>query len=146
MIVKILFLVLFFQAQDIRDNYAQASETKEKSASFLRKLEKINKKSDANLQAYKGAALIISAKYESGIFQKTKLVREGISWIEDAVKLDSKDAEIRMIRHSIQSNIPKILGYYNKLEEDRKYLQSNLSKIEDEALKRFLSLYLKNAK
>ena len=58
--------------------------------------------------------------------------------IEKAVSLDQDNIEIRLIRLSIKSNAPVILGYKLNIEEDKKLIVANREKFTSEPLKKMI--------
>ena len=90
--------------------------------------------------AYKGAGKMLLARYEPLTKRKPK-IKEAIEWIESAVKRDSDNVEIRLIRLSVQENLPKFLKYNDKIEEDRKFVKEALPSIKDKELIEMINGY-----
>ena len=51
--------------------------------------------------------------------------------------------EIRLLRYSIQKKLPKILLYFNEIEEDYNFIINNISTIKDHKTKEFIIQSLK---
>ena len=51
--------------------------------------------------------------------------------------------EIRLLRYSIQKKLPKILLYFNEIEEDYNFIIKNINTIKDEKTKEFIIQSLK---
>ncbi|MEO8515612.1 MAG: hypothetical protein ABI426_02655, partial [Flavobacterium sp.] len=118
---SILFSLFFFANQElpeVREQYFSASKSKENAEKFYTLLSKYNKENKVII-AYKGAATALKSKFTTDRKLKRNLFVEGISMVENAVKSEPNNAEIRLIRLSIQENTPKILKYKSNIEEDK---------------------------
>ncbi len=89
------------------------------------------------LMAYHGAALMTSAQYAFWPFEQLKRFNQGKKILENAVRHDMTNVEIRWIRYVIQKNAPSFLNYSKNLEEDKKFLldYTNLMEGVDNELK-----------
>ena len=107
-LVLILFAFFSFiqNPTDVRDQYYAASKSKQNAEKFYNSLAKYNKDNKTML-AYKGAALALKSKYASDKKDKKELFTEGVTTIENCVKQDPSNIEIRLIRLSVQENTPK---------------------------------------
>ena len=77
--------------------------------------------------AYKGASLAMKAGFSNGLMDRFSLFTDGKKKIEQAVTVDPKNPEIRFIRYCIQANVPSILFYSDKLEEDYEMVINHLT-------------------
>ena len=122
--LSIVCLLFFSGNQDIstvRENYIQASQSKEKANEFNELMVNYTGENKTML-AYKGASIALKAKFATDRKTKKELFTKGITILEQAVKADSNNAEIRLIRLSIQENTPKILNYKANISEDKKLI------------------------
>ncbi len=75
----------------------------------------LSKKTDINnnplLLAYSGVGKALLAKYSFFPWDKLSYVDDGLQLLDNAVKFDSTNLEIRFLRFSVLSNIPSFLGY-----------------------------------
>ncbi|WP_025743161.1 hypothetical protein [Aquimarina pacifica] len=146
--MKILFLViaLFYVPLDevtiveIRNSYKICNESKENAEAFYELTEKALEKEGAIYKGYHGAALALKASFSWNPISKLSYFNKGRKLIDTAIQFDPEDIELRLIRLSIQSNVPKIVGYYHNIEEDRNFIVANIDKVEDAELK----LYIEN--
>jgi hypothetical protein len=146
-IFYILFSLFFSSAQelpDVRETYYSASKSKENAEKFYVLLSKYNKDNKVFL-AYKGAATALKSKFTADKKQRKELFVEGVSMVENAVKSEPNNAEIRLIRLSIQENTPKILKYKANIEEDKKILLNTFDK-QSQPLKEYIKIYTKQSK
>jgi hypothetical protein len=129
----ILFLCISFifpqDLSQVRDKYYYASKTKESAQEFYEMLSDY-KKNNQTLIAYKGAAIVLKSKYTTILKNKKSLFIEGVTLIENAVKNNPDNCEIRLIRLSIQENTPKFLKYNGNIETDKKHILSHFDKLD----------------
>lgn len=144
---SILFSLFFFAGQElpeVREQYFSASKSKENAEKFYTLMSKCNKENKVFL-AYKGAATALKSKFTADKKLKKSLFVDGIAMVENAVKSESNNAEIRLIRLSIQENTPKILKYKSNIEEDKTLILTVFDK-QNASLKEYIKLYIKQSK
>lgn len=140
-------MIFFSGTQDIstvRENYIQASQSKEKADEFCDAMEKYTGDNKTML-AYKGASIALKAKFASDRKIKKDFFIKGVEILEKAVKAEPNNAEIRLIRLSIQENTPKILNYKSNIEEDKKVILSTFDK-QNKAFKEHLKAFVMQSK
>lgn len=74
--------------------------------------------------AYRGLYYFMRAKYLYWPNQKLAAFNTGKKIMEALVILNPNEPEIRLIRYSVQYNVPGILGYSSNLPADKKVLES----------------------
>jgi hypothetical protein len=126
----------------IRTNYQLAVKDKNICSSMIQQLEN-NPESNVHL-AYLGAFQTIWANHIFNPISKLSTFNTGKKNIDKAVNLSPNDVEIIFIRHSVQKNCPKFLGYNVNCEEDEKFLSKNLNSISSVALKNMVEKLLKS--
>jgi hypothetical protein len=82
---------------------------------------------DAVLTAYYGAATAASPACISNPARKISNFRKGKQLLESAVQTSPNNLEIRFLRFATQSKAPSFLGYNSSLNDDKKFILSNLS-------------------
>jgi hypothetical protein len=122
--ILVLFLFLFSNPSitEIRKLYGNVLNSESNAKEFASKLNEVSKEDNKTLVAYKGASLAILSKLEKKVSDKSKKFKEGSSLIEYAVANEPNSIEIRMIRLSVQENVPKIVNYRGNKKEDKKFL------------------------
>ncbi|MHA3787813.1 hypothetical protein ACX0HA_06330 [Flavobacterium hauense] len=128
------------EIEKVRVNYAQAALNKALCREMIKKLKDYN---DPVQQAYLGAFQTIWAKHTLNPFEKLKTFKKGKANIEESVALAPLNAEIRLIRLSIQLNAPGFLGYNDNIEEDRNFILDNKSDIKSESLQKMIDECIK---
>lgn len=101
------------------------------SEKLFEMLQQTAEKSDV-LIAYQGAAEASSADCATFPFAKLKRFNQGKSKLEQAVKNDPMNAEIRFLRFSIQSKAPGFLNYTDAVNQDFDLIISSLSNNDDQ--------------
>lgn len=124
-IIGILFCVNFLsipEISEIRKLYPNASNYQTATLELNSKLSDVTYESNKTLVAYKGASIAMSAKFAKKIKDKINDLKEGAKYIEYAIVSEPKNIEIRLIRLSIQENVPKIANYYKNKKEDATFI------------------------
>lgn len=145
-LLSLCFLMLFVnptpELSSLRISYINAATSKVSAGAFYKTLENISENHDnQTILAYKAASIVLLAKYESGIFSKTRLFNRGTDILEQAIKKAPDNYEARLIRLNIQDNVPWITGYTGDIKEDKAFLIKNYAK-QPEDLKAFTKAYV----
>lgn len=136
--------ILFFQSglESLRESYAKANSSNANTEAFINTAEKASG-SDVIIQGYKAAAQIMEAKITKN--NRKALVKSGATSLEAIIKSNPNNAELRVIRMSVQENIPKIVGYNKNLKEDKTFILNNYSK-QNSALKTYIRKFAMQSK
>ncbi len=70
------------------------------------------------IKAYRGVAEAMLAGISPGVWSKLSIFSRGRTMIDEAVKADWENPEIRFLRFSVQCKAPFILGYSGNLSDD----------------------------
>jgi len=143
-----LFFVLFLSSgslTEIRNLYSKVADSNTNQQKFIEYIQKIETKKPV-FQAYKGASLVLQSKTTTDRKSKKELFVKGAEIIEDAVQKDSDNIEIRMIRLSVQENIPKALKYSSNIEEDVIFIRKSIDATKDVELKLYVQQYIQQSK
>ncbi len=149
--MKLLFsfvttLILFFQNADlesVRERYSTANQSKQNAESFAKMVEKTSS-SDIVFKGYKAASEIVSAKFLKGNDRKTT-ISNGIKSLENNINANPDNTELRLIRLSIQENLPKIIKYNTKINEDKNFILKNYEK-QNNSTKNYIKEFAKTSK
>lgn len=145
--IIILFYLLFPGSRSdlstIRSMYRQSATNENVNEDLIALL---NEKSSTFYRGYKGAAIMMKSKFSKNPFKKLELFRDGQEMLEENIKVDTTDVELRYLRLTIQSNVPGFLNYNSMIEQDKRYLSASLSKIQDTELKKMVSDFLNSEK
>ena len=110
-------------------SFFEASANQAKRAEFHDFLKSVKSKSTV-LRAYYGASKALMAEVVSNPYSKLSYFKEGKELIEDAIKSDPNDAELRYVRFMIQQNTPDFLDYNGEMERDFAYLKTSIQNSE----------------
>lgn len=144
-----LFVVLnFFNNPDIseiRKIYPNAANSESLSKELSSKLSNVTTESDKTLVAYKGASITLMSKFVKKIAEKINDFKEGAKLVEFAVASEPNNIEIRLIRLSIQGNVPKIVKYNSNKKEDKDFILAHY-KEQSGALKEYAKNFILQSK
>ncbi|MBB4808052.1 hypothetical protein HNP38_003392 [Chryseobacterium defluvii] len=140
-------LCLFFQSADIealRNSYAKANQSVTNTQSFIDLTEK-QSSSDAVTSAYKAAAKIMEARITKEKGKRKSFVKSGATSLENIIKSNPNNAELRLIRLSVQENLPKIVGYHSSMKDDKTFILNSYSK-QNTGLKNYIKKFASQSK
>lgn len=128
--------------EDIRKKYQLAVYDSKVANVLSERLNKIDKP-DALTLAYKGSTLALKAKHAWNPYAKLEYMNSFDEIINEAVRRNSEDIEIRFLRYSVQLNTPKYLGLSKNLSEDKSKIVSLIlqKKFKDKDKKLIAEIY-----
>ena len=113
-----------YAVTNLRRQYQLAAADKQAGEKFYQLMAAYTQQ-DAVVLAYKAAAEAIRAR-DASMFNKLTYVQSASRQFDQAVKLDTDNAEIRFLRLSVESNLPAFLGLSGHVDEDRQFLVKTL--------------------
>lgn len=129
----------------IRKMYPNVTKSESNAKEFSEKLSGISNNDAEVLVAYKAASILLDSKFEKKLNDKIERFKEGAKLLESTIKSEPNNIEIRMIRLSIQENVPGITGYKKNIKEDKKYLTDHYAD-QSGALKEYLKDFILQSK
>lgn len=127
--VSLLFVAALPDLSAIRQKYVSASTSEQAAEQLYNMLDKVDDNSkETTTVAYKAAAITLKAKYSGNLLKKKNYFTRGATLLEDVIKRDSDNYEVRLIRLNIQENAPKITGYHKNKAEDKAFLIKHYEK------------------
>lgn len=93
--------------------------------------------------AFEAVGQFFMAKHAFNPFKKMSYFNVGKNDLDEAVKADPKNLEIRLMRLITQEKTPRFLGYTENITEDRNLLIKEYRTESDEDLKLYIKNYLK---
>lgn len=124
--------LLFTTAADDEDDYED----------LLAMTANVDIKRNPELYGYAAGGTFIQAEYVFMPSSKLKCVDKGRKMLEEVIQLYPNNIELRFIRLSIQSELPFFIDYRANIEEDKVFLKSQLSQINDQSLVTLINHYL----
>ena len=149
MILKLLLIVLispFFKPGDdpqtFRKMYTEAVFKQEKAEAMLGMLSARPK--TPLVTGYLGAVNMIMAKHVFNPMRKLSLFKTGTTYMDQSINEKPADAELRLLRYTIQVSAPSFLGYNSKIRTDKTFLLNSLRSgtVKDEELVRMIAGFL----
>jgi hypothetical protein len=144
LLVYIPFLIsLFFDddLKEMRNLYQVASKSEEYVISLQELSLKQNDLGQSLKTAYFGAAEMVSAQYKFMPSKKISTFNTGRKILDQALKSDSLNIEIRYLRFTIQSNCPSFLGYNKYIESDKQFIIKNLNALKAKDKDLYVKIY-----
>lgn len=128
--MKLLFSILLligFSATtpdlaSIRKMYSDVAKSETNAKEFTEKMAGVTSNDEKILVAYKAASILVDSKFEKKLTEKIERFKEGAKMLEAVIASEPNNIEMRMIRLSIQENVPGITGYKKNIKEDKKFL------------------------
>lgn len=150
LLMLLLFTTKVYSAEPdlekVKTLFEHSARSSHAAEQLLKLLSPIDSSSAAILICYKGAAEMMQAKYGYNPINKLRRFKKGKKLIEDAVRKEPENIEIRFLRFAIQTNLPPFLNYRSDIEKDKTHLLANLKEIKDKKLKQTISQYLSVSK
>lgn len=144
---SVLFIsaMLFFNVcilDEVRVNYNKLVSDKELCKKMILELEEAKNNSATHL-GYLGGLQTIWANHVFSPISKLNTFKQGKKNIEQAIKKEPNNVELRFIRLSVQKNAPAFLGYNSNIKEDIQFIKNNRSEIKSEILNKHIEPLLK---
>ena len=143
-----ILLLLFFSNNpnlaEIRKAFPSAATSEISATAFAAKLDDVTA-DDETLFAYKGASITMISKFKKKVSDKISTFKEGTKLIESAVASKPNNIEIRLIRLSIQENVPGIVKYKKNIKEDVAFILKHF-KAQNTVLKDYIRSFVSQSK
>jgi hypothetical protein len=145
----LIFFLSFFNTDlsQVRNYYEKLGEKKEYADKMIVLLNKNTSITASLKKGYNAAAEMSYAKFKMTPWAKVETFNKAKVKLEDCIKLDRNNIELRYIRLGIQKNTPSILGYNKSIKEDKDYIMLHLQEIKtiDNELFLKISAFLKHS-
>ncbi|TPG44614.1 hypothetical protein [Flavobacterium pectinovorum] len=129
----------------VRKMYSSVTKSESNAKEFSAKLADVSDNDAKVLVAYKAASILLNSKFEKKLKDKMDRFKEGATLLESTIKSEPNNIEIRMIRLSIQENVPGITGYKKNIKEDKKYITEHYDE-QNASLKEYLKDFILQSK
>ena len=143
-----IFLLLIFgnnpNLTEIRKTFPTAFKTEGSATAFAAKFADVSNE-DVTLLAYKGASITMVSKFKKKVSDKIKTFKEGVKCIELAIASEPNNIETRLIRLSIQENVPAIVNYKKNIKEDAAFILKHY-KQQSNVLKEYIRSFVLHSK
>lgn len=129
----------------VRKMYTGVTKSESNAKEFSEKLATVSDDDAKILVAYKAASILLDSKFEKKLRDKMDRFKQGATLLESTVKSEPNNIEIRMIRLSIQENVPGVTGYKKNIKEDKNYITAHYAE-QNSALKEYLKDFILQSK
>lgn len=127
---------------EVRSLYQKAVFEEQSCLKLVQLLQPYNEKNNTLLAGYKACAMMLMAKHLLNPFRKLSSFSEGKNLLERSINADQRNAELRFLRFSIQTNAPAFLEYNKNIAEDKAFLLNAIPEITSTRLKQIITDYL----
>lgn len=124
--------------------FDRSSRSEQECESMIKTLDPYNEKNNPLYYGYKAGAVMMMAKHVINPFSKLSYFKKGKNMLENAIKTDRNNLELRFLRYTIQTNVPSFLNYGQNRNQDHEFIVSALSSLQDQDLKQIINNYLKS--
>ena len=114
-----------FELEEVREQFTNISCNKDIRLLYL-STKQLSSEQATHL-AYKGVARCMMAKVALNPIEKIHHFSTGKKQINAAIDKAPENLEIRLLRNLIQQNAPRFLNYSCNIQEDRSFIESELS-------------------
>lgn len=118
---------------EVRANYKKLVSDKALCEKFISELEKTKDNSARHL-AYLGSLQTIWAHHVFSPISKLNTFNKGKKNIEQAIKKEPENVELRFVRLSVQKNAPSFLGYKSNVKEDAEFIRKSRHQVKTAVL------------
>lgn len=146
LLISAIFFLMSFNATGldvVRANYNKLVSDKELCEKMIAELTETKNNSVTHM-AYLGGAQTIWANHVFSPISKLNTFKEGKKNIEQAIKKEPDNVELRFIRLSVQKNAPSFLGYKSNINEDTEFIKKNRNQISSDILLKNIGTLLKD--
>ena len=150
---SIILLISFFTAtiqtldvDTIRNAYKGTAQDDSKAEAFYNSLMRVSENDKVELVGYKAAAIALKSKQGKTLKDKKNGFIEGVTLLENTIKKEPNNIELRFIRLTIQENTPKLLKYKADIESDKQFILKQYQSIASRSLKNYLKDYILQSK
>lgn len=144
--ISVIFFLISFHATGldvVRANYSKLVSDKGLCKKMIAEFAEAKNNSATHL-AYLGGLQTIWANHLFSPISKFHTFKEGKKNIEQAIKKEPDNVELRFIRLSVQKNAPSFLRYKSNINEDTEFINENRHQIGSEILQKNIETLLKD--
>ena len=143
--IRVLIFILvmapvFTKAQDallmdIRQNIVEVFKYDSVCTGLYQRIAETDVSHHTLLTGYKGSLSMGMALHDINAFNKLSYFNDGKKLIEESIQREPENLELRFLRLTIQTNLPKFLGYSDSKESDKEFVLAGLEDIKSPELK-----------
>jgi len=130
----------------VRDMFYRASKSSVSADSLFEEFSKQEISQSAIMVGYKGMSQLMICYHSLNPYTKYRYFLKGKKSLEEAIKIDPKNVELRFLRLSVQLNTPDFLNYNSNIMEDKILIYKGVKFLKDKDLLERIAGYTANAK
>ena len=132
------------EIETVRSLYLKAYKSEYHCNKFGEKLTEIEEGSSKLIKGYKACFYFIKCKFINNPLEKLSFFNKGKKLLESLIKENPNLIELRLLRYTIQKNLPRVLLYNDNIEKDLNFVYENIDNIEDPKTKKFILSSIKS--
>jgi hypothetical protein len=130
---------------EIRQLYERSVDDEKASEKLIAMLAPYNESNNPVYAGYKAGATMIMAKHVFNPFSKFSYFKKGKAMLEKAIAKSNSDVELRFLRFTIQTNLPRFLDYHGHISADKAFIIKAFPKLTDAGLRQRITDYVKTS-
>jgi hypothetical protein len=130
-----------FSPGQLRSYYYDASKSTAASEFFYNLMKEADT-GEPILLGYTGMAAFMKCYHSYNPVNKLNYFGKGKTSLDRAISLAPDNVELKYLRFTVQTNVPFFLNYSSSIEDDKKFLITNYSQVEDEELQKMIREYM----
>src|SRR5688500_3244701 len=127
----------------VRRRFAQAVNNETMLRSFA---EDLKGERMPEVAGYRAVAQMMMAKSVFSPVAKLRYFTSGRDLLEAAISSHPRSSELRLLRLSVQREVPAILGYSHNIDDDIAFLRANFDSLKDRAVQGLIADYFSGNK
>lgn len=131
---------------EVRKLFHQAAGSEVSCSKLIRMLQSASPNKQPLFYGYKAVATMMMASHLTNPFRKLSHFNEGKKMLEEAIRNEPDNLELRFLRLSVQSETPAFLKYKQDIQSDRSFIREALPNTKDGELKQMISSFLNRKK
>ena len=129
-------------SSELRELYYKAHSGKAAANKFFRVMERLKADEEPVIVCYRGISWLMMASHTINPFTKWADFCKGKVLMEQAIKKEPGNVEMRFLRFCIQTNVPAFLNYSSAEETDKKILIKEWHRLTDTDLRMRIRNYM----
>ena len=123
LVILFVYTVFFLNITEVQEEFHRLNNEDEE----LIFIEKYHGDLNPSVQAYICAVEMKQAEYRFNPMSKLRIFKKTKNKLEELILKNPKNIDLRYVRLLLQEKTPELLGYKDNIQEDKLFLQKELS-------------------
>ncbi len=123
LVILFVYTVFFLNITEVQEEFHRLNNEDEE----LTFIEKYHGDLNPSVQAYICAVEMKQAEYRFNPMSKLRIFKKTKNKLEELILKNPKNIDLRYVRLLLQEKTPELLGYKDNIQEDKLFLQKELS-------------------